>query len=120
MTWLVRAARQGHREAQRELGQLFQAGELIPKIDLEAFRWFLSAARQGDAKAQKAVAAYYELGRVVPKDPVRAYLWQYVAEWGVEQDRRSDDMRAKLSREDRLKAWSVIGDVAEWGATGLD
>jgi TPR repeat protein len=51
--WLKKAAEQGHAEAQRWLGKVYQDGPCWVKDRHEAIRWFRLAAAQGDAEAKQ-------------------------------------------------------------------
>lgn len=69
------AAEQGNRDAQYELGQLYLAGDGVPKDAAKGRKWIRRAADQGVAMAQFSLATRYQEGAGVPKDSVRAYIW---------------------------------------------
>ena len=52
MTWLRKAAEQGHAAAQANLGAMYEEGSGVPKDDQQAVAWFRKAAEQGSAIGQ--------------------------------------------------------------------
>lgn len=56
--WYRKAAEQGHREAQFQMGRIYFLGEGISQNEMEAFEWFRKAAEQGHRRAQ------FQLGRM--------------------------------------------------------
>lgn len=52
MLWFRRAAEQGHRAAQFELGVCLATGEGIAQDEVEAFAWFELAADAGHPQAR--------------------------------------------------------------------
>jgi tetratricopeptide (TPR) repeat protein len=79
MTWLLRAAEQGHAEAQRNYGVNLLALQGEKAVE-EAIRWLERSAHQGNPGAQ------YELGRILwqkrfgPRDQAEACFWTVLAE----------------------------------------
>ena len=54
----ILAANQGHAEAQRRLGYLYQHGiGGVKQNEREAIRWYTKAAQQGNTGAQKQLSA---------------------------------------------------------------
>jgi uncharacterized protein len=53
VSWLLRAAENGHALAQNNLGARYYAGDGVEKSFIEAFHWFYAAYKQGDRKAGK-------------------------------------------------------------------
>jgi len=49
---IIKAAEQGHAEAQFNLGEIYSFGEGVQLDFDEAIKWHLKAAEQADAKAQ--------------------------------------------------------------------
>jgi TPR repeat protein len=77
---LQRKAAQGDAEAQYNLGDLYNFGNLVPQDDKKARQWFEKAAAQGYAGAQNDLGTLYANGSGVPRDDVRAYMWISLAE----------------------------------------
>ena len=70
-SWLERAARKGHIDAQTTLGLLlFQNGNRV-----SAMRWLSLAAEAGEARALLMVGTALYNGDGVPEDPVKAYAY---------------------------------------------
>lgn len=70
-TWLERAARKGHVDAQATLGLLlFQNGNRMA-----AMRWLNGAAEAGEPRALLMVGTALYNGDGVPRDPVKAYAY---------------------------------------------
>ena len=57
-SWYLKAAKQGHAEAQNNLGLLYRDGKGVPQDKEEAFEWFSKSAMQGNKYAQ------YNLGNM--------------------------------------------------------
>lgn len=70
--WLIKAAEQGHADAQYWLGRRYLHGRLNVQ---EATKWFLKAAEQGHAGAQYWLGRCYQLGAGVEKDELKAVEW---------------------------------------------
>jgi TPR repeat protein len=60
--WLLRAAGQGHIDAQVGLGIMYRGGNGVPKDLVKSMDWFIKAAFQGDATAQFFVGMNFERG----------------------------------------------------------
>ena len=70
-TWLERAARKGHIDAQTTLGlMLFQNGNQVAGL-----RWLGQAAERGDARAMLVYGTALFNGDSVPRDPVLGYAY---------------------------------------------
>lgn len=70
-SWLERAARKGHTDAQSTLGLLlFQNGNRVAGM-----RWLKSAAEAGEPRALLVVGTALYNGDGVPEDPVKAYAY---------------------------------------------
>ncbi|WVM92675.1 tetratricopeptide repeat protein [Halopseudomonas pachastrellae] len=73
--YYLKAAEQGHADAQYNLALLYDHGEGVALDDREAVRWYTAAAEQGDASAQYNLAIMYDEGEGVPVDDRRAIEW---------------------------------------------
>ncbi|QNN66468.1 SPOR domain-containing protein [Sphingomonas lutea] len=70
-TWLERAARKGHLDAQTTLGlMLFQNGNQVSGL-----RWLGQAAERGDARAMLIYGTALFNGDSLPRDPVLGYAY---------------------------------------------
>jgi TPR repeat protein len=70
-SWLERAARKGHVDAEATLGLLlFQNGNRV-----SAMRWLNAAAEAGEPRAMLLVGTALFNGDGVPQDPVKAYAY---------------------------------------------
>ncbi len=72
-------AKQGHAEAQYNLGIMYSYGQNVRQDYAEAVTWYRKAAKQGHAEAQYNLGLMYRKGHGVPQDWVRAYAWYDVA-----------------------------------------
>jgi TPR repeat protein len=73
--WCLKAAEQGHADAQFHLGELYEIA-LIRLRDYEkAVVWYLKAAEQGHCRAQYRLGQMYCFGIGVQKDYVEAVAW---------------------------------------------
>ena len=83
VTWYRRAAKQGHVEAQFNLGFMYATGRGVTQDETVAVRvavrWYRLAADQGYAGAQSNLGVMYEKGRGVPQDETEAVRWYRLA-----------------------------------------
>jgi TPR repeat protein len=73
--WYRRAAAQGHRDAQTNLGRLYATGRGVTERPSKAADLWRRAARHGHAVAQYNLALAYRQGRGVAADRRRAARW---------------------------------------------
>ncbi|KAG0052478.1 hypothetical protein BGZ90_006473 [Linnemannia elongata] len=84
MEWYLKAAKQGHLEAQWAIGNLYENGLERP-VDLnKAFEWYLKAAEGGYAPAQTILGKWYwdGSGGVPGSDESKAFEWYLKAAEG--------------------------------------
>ena len=55
--WYRKAADQGYKYAQNNLGLMYEDGKGVPKDYKEAVKWYRLAANQGDEKAEENLQA---------------------------------------------------------------
>ena len=55
--WAEKAARQGHTEAQNNIGRLYEEGQGVPQNKVQAYFWYSLAAARGNETAKKNRAA---------------------------------------------------------------
>jgi hypothetical protein len=91
--WYTKAAEQGDKSAQFELGKMYYFGsdvfEGVPQDNKEAVKWFTKASEQGNASAQLELGEMYcdgmnYDGEGVPQDYNEAYKWALLAEMNGE------------------------------------
>lgn len=68
-------AKNGHKEAQYYLGEIYEGGVGVPADYERAFDWYEQAARQQHAQAQSRLATLYLTGRGVDQDDTDAFDW---------------------------------------------
>jgi len=68
-------AEQGHRDAQFNVGLLYENGLGVPADGAEAARWYRLAAEQNDRTAQAYLAEMYAQGLGVERDDIEALRW---------------------------------------------
>ena len=78
--WFLKAAEQGHKQAQMNLGFMYATGEGVGQKDTQAANWYRRAANQGNPRAQFNLALRYARGQGAPQDWGQAYLWIKLAE----------------------------------------
>ena len=76
-TWLESAALPPYdfRDAQYELGVMYQMGHGVPEDHVTAVKWFYTAATQGHPIAQMLLGIAYLQGDGIPQDWLEAYIW---------------------------------------------
>ena len=65
----------GDRDAQYNLGNLYDRGLGVPENDLAAIDWYGRAAQQGSVEAMVNLGMVYEAGRGVSRDMAQAVDW---------------------------------------------
>ena len=75
LTWIRRAAKQGHVGAQYFLGAEFATGVNIRKNLREALSWYHRAAKQGHTEAQYNLAMMFWAGEGTRKNIAEAHKW---------------------------------------------
>lgn len=107
LSWLRRAAEQGHVKAQLGLGTILygqsQSSNECPSRQRTAAEWIARAANQGQPEAQNLLSWLYLNGDGVSQDELEAYKWALLAkENGSESDHGYVDRLANaLSQEER-------------------
>jgi TPR repeat protein len=90
--WVERSAKQGHREAETALGDLYLGGWGVRQDDHLAAFWLQKGASQGDPTAQTKLGLLYLNGRGVAHDDALGATWLSQA---AEQDQH--EAQAKLA-----------------------
>ena len=79
VSWLQKAAQQGHAEAMFELGNAYlvgsQASKLVEDPDREAAIWFHASARAGNMQAQYYLGLLFLAGNGVQQSRTEAEFW---------------------------------------------
>ena len=65
----------GDVEAEVALGNLYEAGDVLPQDPVQAAQWYRRAADKGHAGAQINLAMMYFDGEGVPRDVAQAVAW---------------------------------------------
>ncbi len=73
--WYEKAAKQGHREAQSNLGYMYYMGQGLDRDYNEAAKWYLKAAEQKHVQAQFNLGFMYSKGQGVDRDYNKAVEW---------------------------------------------
>lgn len=75
VSWLRKAAEQGHASAQNSLGVCYLEGRGLKKDEGEAVKWYIKAANQGEPLAEANLGDCYAYGMGIGKDPEVAFSW---------------------------------------------
>lgn len=73
--WFLKAAEQGHANAQCHLAFCYRRGKGVPQDYAQALQWYHKAEEQGNAEAQFQLGWCYVDGSGGPKNPVVACKW---------------------------------------------
>ena len=73
--WLKKAAENGHRDAQANLGISLMNGRGVTADPIEAIKWLRMGAEQGHANAQYNLGLAYRDGKGVTEDSVEGFKW---------------------------------------------
>lgn len=79
LQWMEKAAEQGHRQAQYELGSYYTLDHLARDY-AKAADWLRRSAEQGYAPAQTSLGILYAAGQGVQQDFAEAFAWLSLAE----------------------------------------
>ena len=77
--WFRLGAAQGHADAQRYLGFLYEIGFCVDESGTEAAKWYRLAADQGHALAQIDLGNLYSIGDSVDQDYTETIKWYRLA-----------------------------------------
>ncbi|MEN9974367.1 MAG: hypothetical protein RLZZ282_373, partial [Verrucomicrobiota bacterium] len=75
ISWIRKAAEQGHPEAQYHLANCYQYGKGVSMDSAESVTWYRKAAEQGVDNACLHIGFHYKDGSGVPKDAAEAAKW---------------------------------------------
>ena len=73
--WYRKAAEQGHKKAQYQLGLLYEAGRGVTQNATQAVQWYRWAGQQGDPDAQYRLGDLYFFGSGLARSDVHATEW---------------------------------------------
>ena len=105
--WFSLAAENGHLDAQKNLGKIYEEGREIPQNLDEAIKWYTLAAYQGDTNSQRKLGhCYIELN----EDYIRAFAWFHkAAEQGSNLSKKNrDEISKKMTPEQIAEAKELI------------
>lgn len=102
--WLSRAAGQGLAVAQYDYAVMLLKGMGLTADVPKAVGLMKAAAEKGIAGAQNRMAYIYLDGTGVDKNPVEAAKWRFIARKNGFDDKKLDDIVAKLGKSERQKA----------------
>ena len=69
--WYLKAAQQGHADAQNNLGLMYQNGKGVKQDDAEAIKWYLKAAEQGMLMPRIILGGYTRMVKELSKMMLR-------------------------------------------------
>jgi hypothetical protein len=111
--WYLKAAEQGHAEAQHNLGTMYQSGLGVGQDHAKAVQWYQRAAEQGYAAAQHNLGVMYLAGQGVAQDTLRAHMWfDLASRRGLEAARKGRDAAASELTPDQIAEAQRL--VREW------
>ena len=107
-------AAQGHPEAQRLLGMMYENGQGVPKNYLEASRWYEKAAAQGELGGIVRLGLLHANGRGIPKNFVEGCkLFLIAKDLGYPNAQALlDQLTPKMSEEQLIQAKQAAGEWA--------
>jgi len=110
--WFLKAAQQGHRQAQSSVANSYFNGYAPIERDFsKAAYWYYIAAMQGDSGAASLLGSMSMDGFGLEKDLVKAYVWySQVTQW---KEPKVKEIAAKLTPEQLAKADSEAKKLSE-------
>lgn len=119
LSWLTKAANNGHRGSEYILGVRYLQGEGVKPDYQQAFNWFQKAAQQGDAAAQFNTGLMYEQGTGVDQDMKLAIEWYQKAatqgEAGAQFNLGNKYLFGSGTTQDTAKGIELIKNSAKSG-----
>jgi len=105
LKWFLKAAEQGHAEAQFNTGVCYENGQGVPQDYAEAVRWYRKAAEQDEATAQWKLGLCYANGHGVAQEYAEAYRWTLLSSaQGDEFARGAITLLEKLMTQEQIAA----------------
>ena len=106
-TWFRKAAKQGHAEAQFDLGAIYAYTD-----NVQAASWWRKAAEQGHADSQRRLGDLYVCGVGVERDYAQAAFWiRKVAEQAEDSEMSLSDIYSQLTSWLRVAAEQGVVDA---------
>jgi TPR repeat protein len=102
MEWYLKAAEQGHADAQSLAGFGYYLGIGIQEDKAKALFWWLKAAAQGDGASQNFIGDLYFSGEVVGKNKIEAYAYWKIAGATIDNAKKISKLEKDLSTEEIL------------------
>jgi TPR repeat protein len=96
VSYFEAAARQGHAEAQCQLGIKYMNGEGVVKDEAKGAAWLRKSAEQGSSNAQALLSICYQMGKGVEQNQAEADKWKRKANEGM-QTEMNDQMKKYLA-----------------------
>lgn len=110
--WYLEMAKKGDKEAQHNLGSLFETGFGVTANNTQAAKWYLKAAEQGHALAQLKVGMLYLLGLGVRESSLKGSRWvRASAKNGNELSDMLSDKVLTLEVEEGIDTKKIIAEV---------
>jgi TPR repeat protein len=94
--WWELAAKEGHSDAQNNVGSSYRHGEGVLQDYAEALKWYKLAAMQGTATSHNSIGEMYLKGQGLPRDNVRAHMW-----FNIATTRQKDKQHKKIASDNR-------------------
>ena len=109
MEYFTKAAKQGNRDAQYNVGLAYVRAEGVAKDFAKAYTWFEKAAYQDDVGAQYNLGVMSVNGEGVVADPLIAYVWFKLAdEKGYDGAKEGMETARKNMTEDQAKEIDAV------------
>jgi uncharacterized protein len=106
--WYRKAADQGLKESQFNLGVMYDRGTGVAQDHAEAAKWYRKAAEQGLKEAQFNLGAMYASGTGVAQDYVQAYKWMNLATGAASDEKRIRSVALRDSVASRLNPAQIV------------
>jgi TPR repeat protein len=118
--WYIKAAEQGHPEAQYYMGYRYEHGKGVTQNYPDAVRWYTKAAEQGNVSALNGLGSLYLAGHGVPQSQIDAYKWFNLAAASGKPEfiAERDKLGAKLTAAQLADGQKLASDWARLHTTG--
>lgn len=102
----TKLSNEGDRDAQNNLGAMFQHGHGVPVDIRKAAYWYLKAAQNGNSVAQHNIGIAYFYGQGVTRNKVEGLAWILMSIWGgvTQSELFANRMKAQMSQQQITKA----------------
>lgn len=106
----TKLSNEGDKDAQNNLGAMFQYGHGVPVDIRKAAYWYLKSAQNGNSIAQHNIGIAYFYGQGVARNKVEGLAWILMSIWGgvTQSEPFANRMKAQMSQQQITAASELL------------